>query len=298
MDRTLMASPPWALTDEPLLWLVNSGDEVVTPKVRYSHDASRRPDPHLCLTAVIAGEGFHERGGQPARLLPGMFFFEALPGDFRYGYPPRGTAPFEFVWLDLVGPAAEALRKRVVEKAGPVFDLGVDNPVAPLMRAIVHQLASGLVQDRYQLSVRVYEVLMLVLSLLDRARLTTSPLVQGAVQLIHERGTRAATDIGSIAAQLRCTREHLGRAFAGAVGLSPGAYLLQHRLRRAQEELRGTADGIDEVARRCGFSGANYFCRIFREKIGLTPHEFRSRPWVIRGGAAGGDDPASHRRGR
>ena len=279
-----MAAPPWALTDEPLLWLVNSGDEVVTPKVRYFHDARRRPDPHFCLTAVIAGEGFYERRGQSTRLLPGMCFFESMPGDFRYGYPPGGRAPFEFVWLDLVGPVADGLWKQVVAKAGTVFDLGAGNPVAPLMRTIVHQLASGLVQDRYQLSVRVYEVLMMVQSLLDRARLTTSPLVQRALQLIHERGTRAGTDIGAIAAQLRCTREHLGRAFAGAVGLSPGAYLLQHRLRRAQEELRASTDGIDQVARRCGFSGANYFCRIFREKVGLTPHEFRSRPWVIRGG--------------
>src|SRR4051812_37286467 len=132
MGYWLMPRPPWTRTDEPLLWLELAGHEVLTPKVRYFHDARRRSDPHLCLTATIAGEGFYERGGKATRLVPGMCFFDAIPGDFRYGYPPRAEAPFEFVWLDLVGPAAEALWQRVVAKAGPVFDLGARNPVAPL----------------------------------------------------------------------------------------------------------------------------------------------------------------------
>ncbi|MBA2479407.1 MAG: helix-turn-helix transcriptional regulator [Planctomycetes bacterium] len=289
MTSLIFPHAPWTRTDEPLLWLSGFGHEVVTPATGYFHDSRKRPDPHLCLTLSLAGEGFYERRGVSTRLGPGMAFFDAMPGDFRYGYPLAATADFEFVWIDLVGPAAEVLWRRVIDRAGPVFDLGADNPVAPLMRSIVHQLAAGLMQDRYQMSARVYEVLMVMLSVLDRARLTTSPLVRRAVQAIHERGLRAGTDIGLIATQLGCAREHLTRAFAAAIGVSPGTYLLQHRLRRAQAELAASRDGLEAIARRCGFSGANYFCRVFREKIGITPQDFRSRPWVIKTGSVDQD---------
>jgi AraC-like DNA-binding protein len=273
-------------TDEPLLWLSGAGHETITRHLGYYYDCRFRRDAHLGLQLTLRGEGYYERDGQTTRLQPGMAFFDMLPGDFRYGYPRGATAPYEIVFIDMQGPTALALWKIITAGTGPVVSLGENNPVAPLMLALAHQHRSELLLDRYQTSARVYEVLMVMLSVLNRARLTTSPLVQRALRDIHERGLRRECDVASIAKAVGCTREHLTRAFIAATGLSPGAYLLQHRLRRAQEELRGNDDGLDLIAWRCGFSGANYFCRVFRSRVGITPTEFRSRPWVVRTGDA------------
>jgi AraC-like DNA-binding protein len=286
MPRLIHGSSPWsrARTGEPLLWLTGCGHEIVTPDQGYHYDCRERGDIHVGLQLTLRGEGFYERAGRTVALPQGTAFFDRIPGDFRYGYPRGATADYEFVWIDIDGAEAERWLKEINRSAGPVLTLGAENPVGPLMLALAHEQGTGLALDRYQVSARVYEILMTVLSVLNRARLTTSPLVQQALRSMHQRGLREGWDVSTLAGELGCSREHLARAFADAIGVPPGEYLLQHRLRRAQDELRASNDGLDAIARRCGFAGANYFCRVFRKRFGITPTAFRSRPWVVRTG--------------
>ena len=272
----------WARTNEHLLWVDGSGHETITRDEGYYYDCRKRTDAHIGLQLTLSGEGFYERDGKVTPLRQGMAFFDRLPGDFRYGYPSGARAPYEFVWIDLNGEMALSLWQQVQRHTGPVLDLGADNPLAPAMLSLAHQHAFLMPHDRYQVSARVYDLIMLICSVLSRSRLTTSPLVQRALTAIHEQGLQLRCSVSSLASTLRCSREHLARVFAEATGVSPGEYLLQHRLRRVQEELRTTSDGLETIARRCGFSGANYLCRVFRENIGITPTVYRARPWVIR----------------
>lgn len=272
----------WARTGEHLLWVIGSGHETITRDEGYYYDCRKRFDAHIGIQLTLSGEGFYERGGKVTSLTRGMAFFDRLPGDFRYGYPATARAPYEHVWLDLTGDMALSLWQQVQLHNGPVLDLGPDNPVAPVMLSLVHQHALQMPLDRYQVSTRVYELIMLIFSVLSRSRMSTSPLVQRALERIHEHGLEVACTVSSLADALQCTREHLARSFSQATGVSPGEYLLQHRLRRVQQELRDTSDGLDRIAQRCGFSGANYLCRVFREQIGITPTVFRAKPWMIR----------------
>ncbi len=281
--RPLPDDPGWARTGEQLLWLMGSGHEVIQPESGYYYDCRKRFDRHIGLQLTLRGEGYYERAGRITPLRPGMAFFDHLPGDFRYGIPLGATVPYEHVWLDIRGEMAHQLWQQVMRSSGgPVLDLGEDNPVAPMMIALAHEHAFQMPQDRYQLSARLYELIMLICSLLGRSRLTTSSLVQGALRRIHQRGLTPSCHVGTIAQALGCSREHLTRVFAKATGVSPVQYLIQHRLRRAQEELRTTLDPLEVIARRCGFSGANYLCRAFRSQIGITPTAYRTKPWVIR----------------
>lgn len=289
--RPALAEPSYARTDEPLLWLSGSGHEVIEPSSGYYYDCRKRSDAHIGLQLTLSGEGYYERGGRVVALRPGMAFFEDIPSDFRYGYPLHATAPYEHVWLDLQGAMAATLWRQVVAvSGGRVVQLGDPNPVAPLMLALAHQHAARMLADRYQVSARIYEIIMLILALLARARVTTAPLVQGALRAIHLRGRDHRLDVAAIARELHCSREHLARTFTQAIGVSPVQYLLQHRLRLVQEALRDSHDPLPAIASRCGFSSANYLCRAFRRAIGITPMAFRAQPWVVLHGPA--PDPA------
>lgn len=60
---------------------------------------------------------------------------------------------------------------------------------------------------------------------------------------------------------------------------SPLAEILDARLVTARRLLKTTAFQVKEVAARCGWHDEHYFARIFREKTGMTPGDFRcSRP--------------------
>ena len=66
---------------------------------------------------------------------------------------------------------------------------------------------------------------------------------------------------------------HFLRQFKQTVGMTPHAWLVQARLRKAREMLlQGVT--ITAVAARCGFSDQSHFTRHFKNSMGVTPGEF------------------------
>ena len=72
---------------------------------------------------------------------------------------------------------------------------------------------------------------------------------------------------------------HFARAFKQSEGLTPHEYLVQCRVRRAQELLAGTDLPISEIALASGFSDQSHCARRFREHVGVTPSDYR---WSMR----------------
>lgn len=70
---------------------------------------------------------------------------------------------------------------------------------------------------------------------------------------------------------------HLSALFRANLHCSPIAYGLDHRLRLAQTLLSDPHLSIKEIGAQCGFSNANYFCRIFRRHWKESPGAFRRR---------------------
>lgn len=54
-------------------------------------------------------------------------------------------------------------------------------------------------------------------------------------------------------------------------------YVTYVRLDRAKYMLRNYDLQLDYIAPRCGFADADYFCRVFKKKVGLTPTQYRRR---------------------
>ncbi|MDR1283525.1 MAG: AraC family transcriptional regulator [Opitutaceae bacterium] len=65
------------------------------------------------------------------------------------------------------------------------------------------------------------------------------------------------------------------RAFRGVTGTSPIDYVMQARLGRACHLLRTSETSITDAALEAGFNDSNYFARVFRQRMGVTPREWR-----------------------
>lgn len=77
--------------------------------------------------------------------------------------------------------------------------------------------------------------------------------------------------IEELADRLHVTKNHLIRVFTAAVGLSPGKYLTNLRVQYAKLLLRSGEASLEAVAAAAGFSGADYFGKVFRRETGFTP---------------------------
>ena len=68
---------------------------------------------------------------------------------------------------------------------------------------------------------------------------------------------------------------YFSRLFKQSTGLSPQRYVLEQRIRRAQQFLRTSDMTILEASVRAGFADQGHFTKAFRRFVGVTPTEYR-----------------------
>ena len=78
--------------------------------------------------------------------------------------------------------------------------------------------------------------------------------------------------VEELSERLGVSKSHLVRTFTAAVGVPPGKYLTTVRIEAAQRLLLHREYTLDVVASLCGFSGANYLCRVFKKKPASPLH--------------------------
>ena len=60
---------------------------------------------------------------------------------------------------------------------------------------------------------------------------------------------------------------------------SPGKWLTDRRLKRAENMLQSGNKSISDTAFDCGFKNSSHFSRVFKEKFGISPSDFQKKNW-------------------
>lgn len=118
---------------------------------------------------------------------------------------------------------------------------------------------------------------------------TTQPRVPGDV-LVHLRRARDRADrdyaepllLDQLAAEAGLSKFHFLRLFRAAYGVTPGEYVSQRRVERAQDLLRATNLTVTEVCHAVGFTSLGSFSARFRALVGESPSAFQQR-WAATG---------------
>ena len=99
-------------------------------------------------------------------------------------------------------------------------------------------------------------------------------LTRKAMAYIHEH---YGEPIGreDIARYVGVSEGYLSRSFNQETGLSLIHYLTRYRIQQAKQLLVTTDKTITEIAMEVGFSDSNYFSRVFRQEVGVSPLAFR-----------------------
>lgn len=83
--------------------------------------------------------------------------------------------------------------------------------------------------------------------------------------------------LAALAAEAGLSRFHFCRAFKESTGLSPHAWLRQHRLDQAMHMLRDSDASVMSVAAALGYASQTAFAAGFRKLTGETPSDWRRR---------------------
>lgn len=80
-----------------------------------------------------------------------------------------------------------------------------------------------------------------------------------------------------VSEETHISKYYMCRLFRSATGMTIMRYLLSQRLAAAKTALLKTDLPISEIALSSGFSSFSYFSRVFGEREGMSPHDFRER---------------------
>lgn len=100
-------------------------------------------------------------------------------------------------------------------------------------------------------------------------------------EIIEEARFRMRSEVGrNFDLENFATENNIGyswfrRMFKNYTGLSPRQYCLQLKIMRARELLLSTNLSVKEISYELGFESIHYFSRMFKQKTGKSPSEFR-----------------------
>jgi transcriptional regulator GlxA family with amidase domain len=120
---------------------------------------------------------------------------------------------------------------------------------------------------------------------LEAARLLLAPRGQALLGTVHPAVARARALLDSryaepwsmagLAREVGLSTAHLTEVFTRELGVPPFRYLVERRVERACELLRGTDLPITAIAVELGFASSSHFSRTFKSLAHLPPRDFR-----------------------
>jgi AraC-like DNA-binding protein len=234
--------------------------------------------PYIIYQYTLDGWGIYREGKSSQRVLPGMAFTAFVPSDHEYFLPPESKS-WTFFWLSLRHPYTVArMRKRMLE-SGRLLVTPPDSVLAASMVSLFEGVCYNMYRDAFALEQAQLELLIeyerfghqLVYAQPVRASLLDETRAY-VLKRLH-----APITIEELAQRRDMRRSHFAHYYQAATGLAPAKFVLDVRLREAEQRLIHTRDKLGAIARECGFADDNHFCKVFRRHYHVTPGNFRKQ---------------------
>ena len=185
------------------------------------------------------------------------------------------------------GTSGSAIEQRYVQpllknREAELIALPADHPRASGMRrqmdaalrAFQGQAPGYEIAVRDALSALWLDVLALAPEARDRRSSVDDDRLKAMLRFIDAHFAERLT-LADIAAAASVGPRESARCFRRALNMSPIEYLLSYRIDRAGELLRATGRSVTGISLSCGFGSVSYFGKLFREKLGVSPSEYR-----------------------
>lgn len=88
-------------------------------------------------------------------------------------------------------------------------------------------------------------------------------------------------NVAWLAQRLACNADYLSHIFHAETGQRLTEFINDERVKLGRYLLHSSTMNVSEIAFSCGYSDPNYFGRVFRKAIGVTPRAFRARKAAV-----------------
>lgn len=230
---------------------------------------------------TLKGEGAIRIEEHTHQLQTGDAFFVKIPSDHHY-YLPVDSEEWEFVHITLFGEEAIRFFTDIINNAGHILKL--DLYAKPILHIfdLLKKVGDNQMNDAYITSSLAYTFLMeLQRSILniESNQMLPDPIKKATVY-IHENYTDQLS-LDDIVEVSGLSKYHFTRLFHSTIHSTPIQYLTKVRINKSIELLKNEALTIENIAVQVGFSNGNYFNKVFRSALGMSPGKYRNNKLLI-----------------
>lgn len=201
-----------------------------------------------------------------------------FPGEWHRFKPDKNTGWDEF-WVGFKGEIIDNLAaQQFLSRENAVINIGLHEIIIQLFTGIIEKTKEERTGYQPLVSGIVMHLLGEIHSLTRQQRFTaddnTASVIEKAAIIMR---TNIDNDImmEKIAEELNVSYAWFRKAFKNYTGIAPHQYLLQLRIEKARLLLSDPSLSIKQIAAQLNFESAFYFSRLFKEKMGVGPEQYR-----------------------
>jgi AraC-like DNA-binding protein len=271
------------------LYVTTAGESRVAPQTSYpptGHPKGYAFDwqhgrilDGFALVYISSGRGrFEWKPNFSASIEPGHIFL-LFPGVW-HRYTPNPETGWHEHWIGFDGEMARRwLKYKFISPKNPVISIKAEDTVLATFSRVMQSIRENRPALQQILAGTTDNLMGLVYSAQQAqpaAGAQNVNVIERAITRIQNEFEREL-NMSQLAQELGVGYSWFRHTFTAHTGLSPHQYLLEFRLVRARNLLAETELSIKEIAAQTGFEDEFYFSRLFRQKLNLTPSQWRNR---------------------
>lgn len=259
--------------ENPFLRMIAIGREVrCSPEYHYDNSGRR---PAYLFQYTLSGGGIVKINGHEHLVDEGKAFFLKMPGEESYYFDKnRSTVPWEFIYIMFECHGAEQYCQYIENHLGQIISLPPYHEAVRLLFEIHSNVKEQKEQNPFILSSRAFAFLCLLCAIPHSDTASGSDLTARAQNHIQQNFHKPV-GISDTANFLHVSPSHLSREFFKDTGVKPIDYLTRIRLKKAVELLSSSFMNVEDIGVACGFSCSNYFSKVFKKHMNMSPTQFR-----------------------
>jgi len=270
------------------LWVLNAGSGRINRLEDYPH--ADHPVHHYFnwkngrvlqeyqLIYITRGEGSFESANCKKTTVGEGTVLLLFPGEW-HRYRPDAATGWDEYWVGFNGQIMQGLVARgMFYPEKPFLKIGYNDPMVRLFDEILDNTREERASYQPTIAGAVMHLLGSAYSAARQLQFQRQDMVELTVsraRLLLRENICNDMPVERIAEELQVGYSWFRKAFKAYTGMAPGQYLIQLRIEKSKELLTGTALSIKEVAYELNFDSSFYFSRLFKEKTGMTPNQYR-----------------------
>ncbi|MCM1363377.1 MAG: AraC family transcriptional regulator [Ruminococcus sp.] len=205
----------------------------------------------------------------------GKCFFIKMPSDTKYYFDEeKNVAPYKFIYVIFNCNMAKEYCDYIENHLGNVFSVPFYNSSIQLLFNIHTEARNNSISSPFMLSSKIFEFLCTLCTYSVNREQKELSVVHKAKEYFDKNYSNHI-GISDATIYLKISQSHLSREFYKQFGEKPVEYLTRLRLKNAIDLLTSTSLTIEDISTQSGFSSSNYFNKVFKKHMNMTPNQFR-----------------------